>query len=233
MDATIYSDGTYLTNNPGWHADDSQWKVGHIARMLERHGIAPASVCEVGCGSGEIVVQLAAKLAPGTQFSGYDISPDAYELCSRKAGGNIQFKLANLLEEDVRFDLALAIDVFEHVEDCYGFVRGLRDKARHKIFHIPLDLSALAIARGTKLTTMRRTCGHIHYFTKETALALLEHTGHKVIDHFYTSGATELDDASFGWKARMLKGPRNALYRINPDLAARMLGGYSLMVLAQ
>ena len=100
MDATIYSDGTYLTNNPGWHADDSAWKAGHIARMLERHGIAPASVCEVGCGSGEIVVQLAGRLAAGTRIVGYDISSDAFALCSRKAGGNIQFRLADLLAEE-------------------------------------------------------------------------------------------------------------------------------------
>jgi hypothetical protein len=73
--------------------------------------------------------------------------------------------------------------------------------------------------------------GHIHYFTKDTALALLEDTGYKVIDHFYTSGATEL--GGLGWKTRLMKGPRQALYAMNPDAAARVLGGYSLMVLAE
>ena len=41
MESTIYSDGTYLANNPGWHADDSAWKAGHIATMLARHAIVP------------------------------------------------------------------------------------------------------------------------------------------------------------------------------------------------
>ncbi len=231
MDATIYQDGTYLTNNPGWHADDSGWKAGHIADMLERHSLAPASVCEVGCGSGEILVQLASRLAAGTKYVGYDISPNAYELCARKAGGNLQFKLANLLEDEARFDLALAIDVFEHVEDSFGFVRRLRARARHTIFHIPLDLSALSLARPDKLMSMRRKCGHIHYYNKDTALALLADAGYKVIDHFYTSGATEL--GNLGWKTKLLKLPRNALYRLDPDLAARLLGGYSLLVLAE
>jgi hypothetical protein len=31
----------------------------------------------------------------------------------------------------------------------------------------------------------------------------------------------------------MLKWPRQALYRMNPDAAARLLGGYSLLVLAE
>jgi SAM-dependent methyltransferase len=199
--------------------------------MLERHGIVPATVCEVGCGAGEILKSLAGHLEPGTRFFGYEISPDAYRLCARKNGGNFAFKLANLLEEPAHFDLVMAMDVFEHVEDCFAFLRKLRGKGRHKIFHIPLDLSAMSLARGRKLLDMRRSVGHIHYFSKETALALLEDTGYKVIDHFYTSGATEL--GGLGWKTRLMKGPRQALYAMNPDAAARMLGGYSLLVLAE
>jgi hypothetical protein len=99
------------------------------------------------------------------------------------------------------------------------------------VFHIPLDLSALALARGGKLMAMRRAVGHIHYFTKETALALLEDTGHRVIDYHYTSGATELRHP--GWRTRLLKRPREALFRASPDVAARLLGGYSLLVLAE
>ena len=231
MEGTIYTDGTYLRNNPDWHSDDSPWKAAHVARMLERHGIVPATVCEVGCGAGEILKSLAGKLEPGTRFFGYEISPDAYRLCAGKSGGNFAFKLANLLEEPAHFDVVMAMDVFEHVEDCFAFLRKLRTKGRHKVFHIPLDLSAMSLVRGRKLLDMRRSVGHIHYFSKETALALLEDTGYKVIDHFYTSGATEL--GGLGWKTKLMKGPRQVLYAMNPDAAARVLGGYSLLVLAE
>jgi len=231
MDTTIYTDGTYLRNNPDWHADDAAWKAGHIARMLERHAIAPASVCEVGCGSGEVLAQLAQRLPRDTRYAGYDISPDAYALCSRKAGGPFEFHLADLLEQDASFDVALAIDVFEHVEDYFSFLRKLRTRARHKVFHIPLELSALAVARERPLIDARRSVGHIHHFSKETALAALEDTGYRVIDHCYTSGRTEL--GNLGWKTRALKGPRKALFAWNPDFAARLLGGYSLLVLAE
>lgn len=232
MESTIYIDGTYLRNNPDWHTDDSPWKAGHIASMLERHRIVPSTVCEVGCGAGEILRNLAGRLPQDTRFFGYEISPDAYRLCSRNAAPNFEFRLANLLEEDgAHFDLAMAIDVFEHVEDCFDFLRKLRTKARHKIFHIPLDLSALSVARGRKLLDMRRSVGHIHYFTKDTALALLEDTGYRVVDHFYTSGATEL--GNLGWKTKLMKVPRRALQAVSPDAAARWLGGYSLLVLAE
>jgi SAM-dependent methyltransferase len=228
---SIYTDGTYLRNNPDWHADDSAWKAAHIAGILERNGIAPKTVCEVGCGAGEILVELSRRLAPGTRLTGYDISPNAYAICSRKAAPNLEFRLGNVLEEEASFDLAMAIDVFEHVEDYFAFLRAMRGKASYKIFHIPLELSALWVARPSPLIRQRRSVGHIHHFCKETALASLEDTGYRVIDHCYTAGATDL--GGHGWKSQVLKWPRKALYNLDPDAAARILGGYSLLVLAR
>src|SRR5213083_1522408 len=105
MDATIYSDGTYLKNNPDWHADDSAWKAAHIARLLARHSIAPRSVVEVGCGSGEVLLELARRMPEGAHYTGFDISPNAYTLCSRKAADHVDFQLGDLLHIDRSFDL--------------------------------------------------------------------------------------------------------------------------------
>jgi len=227
---SIYTDGTYLRNNPSWHEDDSGWKAGHIARLLARNGIEPESVCEVGCGAGEILRSLATRL-PATRFVGYEISPGAYEICRRKATDSVSYKLGDALEESVEFDVAMAIDVFEHVEDYFGFLRRLRPRARHKVFHIPLELSVQNVVRAKPLMDARRSVGHLHHFSRETALAALEDTGYTVVDHFYTSGRTEL--GGLGWKSQLLKWPRRAVYRVNPEAAVRVLGGYSLMVLAR
>lgn len=228
---TIYTDGTYLRNNPGWHVDDSPWKAKHVARMLERHAIVPATVCEIGCGAGEILRSLSTLLERGTRFVGYDISPDAYEICKAKANEGLEFRLGNLLEEDRHFDVVMAMDVFEHVEDYFAFLRKLRTKATYKVFHIPLELSAQEVLRGRPLIDSRRSVGHIHHFTKDTALAALEDCGYTVRDHFYTSGRTEL--GGLGIKSQILRWPRQAMFAVSPDAAARVLGGYSLLVLAE
>jgi len=200
--------------------------------MLDRHGIVPQTVCEIGCGAGEILRSLSTHLEPSTRFFGYEISPNAYKICSQKANERFTFKLANLLDEtNVRFDLAMAMDVFEHVEDYFGFLRKLRDKAQYKIFHIPLELSAQEVLRGKPLLNARRNVGHIHHFSKETALATLEDCGYTVLDHFYTSGRTDL--GGLGWKSQLMRLPRQALYKVNQDAAVRTLGGYSLLVLAR
>jgi len=230
LQSTIYTDGTYLRNNPEWHADDSAWKARHIASLLRRHAIDPVSVAEIGCGAGEVLRSLSLEF-PDARLTGYDISPNALRICSRKANERMSFRLGSLLEAEERYDLALAIDVFEHVEDCFAFLRQLRTRAHYKVFHIPLELSALQVLRAQPLIEARRSVGHIHHFNKDTALATLEDCGYTVIDCHYTSGRTEL--GGLGWKSRLLKAPREALYRMSPDLAARSLGGYSLLVLAR
>lgn len=125
----------------------------------------------------------------------------------------------------------MAIDVFEHVEDYYGFLRNLKKIGKYKVFHIPLDLSVQAVLRSTPMAWTRATFGHLHYFTKETAFAALSDTGYEVVDWFYTKGSLEIPNRR--WKANIMKLPRRLLFSFNQDLAVRILGGFSLLVLAK
>jgi hypothetical protein len=229
---SIYTDGTYLASTSSWHEQDSPWKAQHIEAMLERNGLHPKTICEVGCGAGEILNWLSRELPGAESFTGYEISPQALALCQPRATGRLTFRLGDLLSEDGEpYDVVMAIDVFEHVEDYLGFLRGLKTKGRYKIFHIPLDLSVQAVLRASPILKLRREVGHLHYFTKETALLTLEQAGYEVVDYFFTATAVELPDR--GWKANLMKLPRRALFALSPDWAARLFGGYSLMVLAK
>jgi hypothetical protein len=76
----------------------------------------------------------------------------------------------------------------------------------------------------------RQQAGHLHYFTKETALATLRDTGYDVVDWFYTAGAIANPRSV---KARLASWPRRLLSGINQDWVVRVLGGYSLLVLAK
>ena len=125
----------------------------------------------------------------------------------------------------------MVVDVIEHVEDCFNFLRKIKEKANYKIFHIPLDLSMLNLLRVSPIIAKRKNVGHIHYFTKETALETLKDTGYDIIDYFYTSGSIDLPNQS--WKSNFLKMPRKILFNLNKDFAVRVLGGYSLMILTK
>ena len=111
--------------------------------------------------------------AHNTNFFGYELSTQAFELCKTKESENVKYYLKNILEEDRSFDILLCIDVFEHVEDYIGFVKILKSKATYKIFHIPLDISVLSVLRDSMMSA-RQISGHLHYFTPATALATLK-----------------------------------------------------------
>jgi len=149
-----------------------------------------------------------------------------------KRQGILQYFLKDLLSEpDSYFDVVLAIDVFEHIEDYLGFLRQLRHKGKYKIFHIPLDLSIYTVLKSSPILRLRASVGHLHYFTKETALATLEDTGYEVLDYFYTNCYLEFPNQ--GWQTLVRRLPQPFLNCIYHDLTVRLLGGFSLIVLAK
>jgi cyclopropane fatty-acyl-phospholipid synthase-like methyltransferase len=226
-----YFDGAYLAHNPTWHAEHSATKARWIDSILRRNALEPLTIAEVGCGSGEILVELR-KQRPDARFTGFEISPDAYAICSPKAQAGLEFRLDDLLKApDERFDLLLAIDVFEHVPDYLGFLKALRGKAGHIIFHIPLDLSVQALLRGTSYPILRDQTGHLHYFFKYTALATLRDCGYEVVDWNYTRSSQELPGK--GLRTKIANLPRRMMQLVSEDLSARLFGGYSLMVLTR
>ena len=228
----MYTDGSYLEKNPTWHVEESPWKAKQVLRMMTQNNIVPRTICEVGCGAGEILKQLQEHMDNECLFWGYDISPQAFELSKSRENERLHFKLADIRQEkDAFFDLILVIDVIEHLEDYFSFLREIRPKSQYKIFHIPLDLSVQTVLRSNGLLKVRKSYGHIHYFTKEIAIQMLKDAGYEVLDYFYTARAIELPAKEFTRK--LLRLPRKLFFTIRKNLAVRILGGWSLLVLAK
>lgn len=225
----MYTDGSYRQLNPDWHTGDSQWKASRIDALLDRNRIAYSSCVEVGCGAGQVVANLA-RLRPGPSYRGYDVSPDAISYWQRNPG-DVEYHCADFQKGTDQYDLLLLIDVFEHVEDYMGFLKRLRSRAQWFVFHIPLELHVSAILRDRQLHS-RQQVGHLHYFSSATALATLVDCGYAPICHELTPLALETRESR-----RPITGIANVLRQViaaaSVDFAARLLGGYSLLVLAK
>jgi SAM-dependent methyltransferase len=224
--------GEYLRRNPGWHVHTSEWKAGEILKMLDRHGLAPRSIGEVGCGAGEVLRQLQLRMDPDCRFFGWDIAPDAIRLAKARENDRLQVALADATAiETPPLDLMLVLEVVDHVEDYFSFLRRLKPRSTYQLFHFSLDLSVQNALRGGALLRQREQYVHLHYFNKDTALRTLEETGYEILDWFYTPYGVLFPGGRFN---RWVVGPvRRVLYRLNRDLAVRILGGYRLMVLTR
>jgi SAM-dependent methyltransferase len=227
-----YRSNRYLASHPTWHVEDSVWKAQQILVLLERLQVSPATICEIGCGAGAVLEALERKL-PDTNFVGYDIAPAAIELARGRETPRLRFVLGDVAAEfpDSPFDVALVIDVVEHVEDPFAFLRSIQPVGRRFIMHIPLELSVQSILRRGRLSRARQQSGHLHFFTLETALDLLDDCDYAVVDSIFTASA--LDTRLRSRKARVARAPRALLYRLDPRIASLTLGGCSILVAAE
>ena len=228
--STIYEDGTYLERNPTWHEEDAEWKASKVAAMLSRHSLNFGSLVDVGCGTGGVLRALQADYRCEHEFTGADISFDALEK-AREHTSDIPFVHWNVTDDHEMpvCRIATCLDVIEHVPDYHGVLHNIRSMSKHQLYHIPLEISSWSAWRDD-LTAANDQDGHIHYFTRETALRALLDTGHEIIDWEYTAKALELYHLHPKRKTWAMNWLRRCC---TTSFAARVLGGYSLLVLTK
>ncbi len=229
----LYTGGAYFINNPTWDIEDSKWKAAVIFKLLQQNNIAVTQVTEVGCGAGGNLVELSKLDNSIKVLNGYDISPQAIELAQKNSSDKINFFNEDITQkEPVDTELMLIIDVVEHVDDFYGFLRKIKSKSTYFVFHIPLDLSCRTIMKPHVLLQQRQSVGHIHYYTKELVEWALRDTGYEIIDWVYTKPVVDVKPAD-SIKRGVKKILRNISFTLNKDWSVKKWGGYSIMVLAK
>jgi len=235
-----YFDGSYVASNPTWDREDALWKAEKVFSMIREYDLKPTSICEVGCGSGDVLVHLA-NLLPNAKMTGYDVSPQASSFWHDESQSmlyqeikdrSIDFILGDFHEKNrENYDLLLMLDVFEHVPNPFQFLEDTKPHAKYFIFHIPLDLSASSVLRGEPLMRVREKVGHLHYYTKDLALTTLRDSGYEILDWRYTGASLNMPNRLL--RTKMLSLVRRVSYRLNHDLGARIFGGETLLVLAK
>lgn len=228
----MYSNSQYLHQHPGWDGEEAVLKAGWITALIKKLRLPVNDVIEAGCGSGRILAELSSRF-PQATCRGYDLSPQAINIAKQYESERLHFYEADLLQDlNATAELLLLIDVLEHVPDYYGLLEGLRAKAQHFIFHIPLDLSCRGILKPELLLQQRQASGHIHYFSKEMVLWMLHDTGYQVVDWTYTKPTSDLQPGP-GIKNKAKRSARNISFNLSKDKAVKWWGGYSMLIAAR
>jgi SAM-dependent methyltransferase len=228
-----YETGAYLELNPDWHEADAPFKAKALASVARFSGLAPSTVLDVGCGTGRVLSELKRELDsewPETIYEGWDIASEPIRRArAHYEGDRITFVNEDFLQSERRADLLLCVDVIEHVPSDLQFLLALRSRAEWFLFRIPLDLSALDIVRPRRLLEARRRYGHRQFYTRETALALLEEAGLQVEVWRYDRVPPPTDTL----RRRVVDRVRRSLFSAAPDSTVRWIGGFSLVVCAR
>lgn len=223
MDKGRYNDGSYLKQNENWHAEDSEWKYRQFKEYLTSSDFK--SVADIGCGAG-VVLNLINNEFDGKELTGYDISDNV-----EKFWEGIDPKITFYNEDfftfnEEQYDVIVSLDVLEHVENYYEFIKKIRGRGKHFIFHVPLDMFVLA-SLTNNYRRKKDELGHLHYYDKNTILEVFKDCGYKVKDYKFTK-AYKVAKTGRAKKMRLLRTIGEKI--LGKDLNSRVLGGYSLIV---
>tara|TARA_S200000501_G_C20857470_1_gene758316 strand:- start:2772 stop:3281 length:510 start_codon:yes stop_codon:yes gene_type:complete len=132
-------------------------------------------------------------------------------------------------------DLIICADVFEHIYDYTDFLKKLLTDSRYFLFHIPLEISLLTLIRKDSFFRYNfSTIRHIHFYTKYTALLLLEYCVFKIIDNFFAKNRIEyFNKNKISFKRELDMFPQCFIDKLNEYLSCSIFSGYSLVFLCE
>jgi SAM-dependent methyltransferase len=103
--------------------------------LFDRVGIEEGKTClDVGCGGGDVTLDLAGLIGPKGKVVGSDIDETKLELARREAEekgfGNVEYRLSNIVQSEAEFDVVYARFLLTHLSDPAGALAKIRRAAR-------------------------------------------------------------------------------------------------------
>lgn len=223
-----YTDGSYWANREGFR---SEYKVPLILAAIEQAGVKlddSTRVLEVGCGNGAFLWPFSDVLAESgirPRLEGIDIAANAITEAQQSAGENPPvFACTTLESHESNYDVALLIDVVEHVPCPVDFLTSVRRVAPLMFLHLPIEHSFLHLVTR-RPTASYHAYRHIHFFSLETARLLVEDAGWRIRHVRHSAADVATLRLPAGMLLRIGRFARYLAYKAMPSCTALAAGG--------
>jgi SAM-dependent methyltransferase len=186
-----------------------RWSAQHLATRLRQLGLGTlvdgnARVLEVGSGPVGTI-----SFVPAAERVAVDPLEDFYRdhaALIEVRDAEVDYRAGQgeaLPVEDGRFDLALAENCLDHVQDMDAVLQEIRRALRDRgLLFIRINArTAFGFVVHRILSVLRIDTGHPHSLTPDRLLALLQRNGFEVVDSYFPSWHEQQRRA--GWRERL------------------------------
>lgn len=242
--ANLYNASNYECNTSNWEDSASVFRAKAFYEAMTKARLADqiASVLDVGCGSGGVLMKLSEdhgkKIGNGfAKYDGIDLSTNAIRIANqlypKAAEHNVSFSVELIDNKNVgeKYSVVSLIHVLEHCPDMLEMLGACEKKANYLYINVPIEVNLLYTLRRNVLVNQYLSYGHLHFFNEKFFLCWLEKNGFEILSTVY-SPDFEIPKKGIGYQI-IQRVRRWVGFGMGPAIATWLLGGYSFGVLVR
>ena len=247
----LYLSGDYLTKHPSLHREDSEWKFKGMIKLLCRFmpeiTDPKINILDIGGGAGQVldyvskyvenehstkVHKYALDLCPKTLEKQKATNPDL-----RKAYNE---DISNTNIEAKMMDLALVIDVLEHIPEPLKALAEIKRISKFAVFKVPLEDNLYRrmynfVKKGRPKRWAETNLGHINFYNSRKLINQLEKNAGDILAYRFTNVyAYYLSSYVYRHKLpnidRFLYSMANKLNRLSPKFVSYLLTDFMVVL---
>jgi SAM-dependent methyltransferase len=156
-----------------WRAIGARSKGAHVKTLCRRAGLTPATIVEIGCGDGSLLVELSSLAT----VDGFELSANAAAYArERGVARRVEaFDGEHVPARDGEYDLAVLSHVLEHVPDPLPLLKEAARVAPNVLVEVPLEDNRSA--RRPAKRSLSEAAGHLHAFGRADVRRLMREAG--------------------------------------------------------
>ena len=208
-----------------WLAFGARHKADSVETLLNDHCPHPATLLELGCGTGALSLECQRR-GLARAFFAADFSASALDALNRSSHTIATWR-ADISSPPYPFprdiDVLLLSHVLEHLEDPRSTLLALRTHMafRFALIEVPLEDLLASRIKGHFRDRKANTSGHVQFFTQRSVDALITGCGFRIVAT--RRYVPELDDSAIALQAMRKGGAYSAMRMKAGRLASRAL----------